>query len=62
MRTLRFYPENEDNGRAYYKRPNEDWLPLFTKLLEGVFLETELPALPILGNSGGAKVGPGPHI
>jgi hypothetical protein len=32
MRTLRFYPENEDNGSAYYKRPNEDWLPLYTGL------------------------------
>jgi hypothetical protein len=36
MLTLRFYPENEDKGRAYYKRLNEDGLPLFTKLPRAV--------------------------
>ena len=36
MRTFQFYPENEDNGSAYYKRPNEDWLPLFTELPRAV--------------------------
>ena len=31
MRTLRFYLENEDNGRAYYERPHEDGVPLFAE-------------------------------
>ena len=42
MRTLRFYLENEDNGSAYYERPNEYWLPLFTELPRAVgFSEIE---------------------
>jgi hypothetical protein len=41
MLTLGFYPENEENGRAYYERPNEDWFPLFTKMPRAVgFSET----------------------
>ena len=36
MLTLRFYPENEDKGRAYYERPHEDGLPLFTELPRAV--------------------------
>jgi hypothetical protein len=31
MRTLRFYLEDEDNGRAYYERPHEDGVPLFAE-------------------------------
>jgi hypothetical protein len=32
MLTLRFHPENEDKGRAYYDRPHEDGLSLFAEM------------------------------
>jgi hypothetical protein len=40
MRTLRFYLENEDNGRAYYNPPHEDGAPLFAEPPRRVNLRT----------------------